>query len=490
MSCGAAASNAKSIDGTPCEQEVSSVTAPGGLGLARVTVAAPKRRIDVALPDNALVGELLPHLLRHAGEDLPDAEDEQSDWTLRRVTGAELEVTRNLAAQGVRDGELLQLVPRRVDWPELAYDDVVEVVASGARKVGRSWGNQATRACGLGVTSALLAFGLVGLLLSGPPWQIPGLAALGLALVLTIVGIVLSRAGGDAVAGAVVAGTAQLYALVGGLLVAAPAGTPLNRLGAPHALLAGAALLVSAIIGLTGVAAVQRLFTAGLGVGATAVLGALLCYAGMSAAGAAAVAVTLAIGLLPGYPLIASWLGKLPVPELPDRPEKILEDRPVPPRSGVFAAVARSVELLSGMLLAAAIVGSAGTVVLVASGGTAGSLLALAAAAALLLRGRLFPTPQQRLPLLVAGVVGLALLALQVTVRMPSAGARLLVVLGIVVAVILVLAATLTYTRRTPSPYLGRLADILDVLAIMALVPLAAAVVGIYHAIQGGFASI
>ncbi|HEV8165930.1 MAG TPA: EsaB/YukD family protein, partial [Actinomycetota bacterium] len=122
---------------------MSSVTAPGGLGLARVTVAAPKRRIDVALPDNALVGELLPHLLRHAGEDLPDAEDEQSDWTLRRVTGAELEVTRNLAAQGVRDGELLQLVPRRVDWPELAYDDVVEVVASGARKVGRSWGNQA-----------------------------------------------------------------------------------------------------------------------------------------------------------------------------------------------------------------------------------------------------------------------------------------------------------------------------------------------------------
>jgi len=105
------------------DQEVNAVTAPGGLGLARVTVVAPKRRIDVALPDSALVGELLPHLLRHAGEDLPSAEDEQADWTLRRTTGAELEVTRNLAAQGVRDGELLQLVPRQMDWPELAYDD-------------------------------------------------------------------------------------------------------------------------------------------------------------------------------------------------------------------------------------------------------------------------------------------------------------------------------------------------------------------------------
>ncbi|HKT02551.1 MAG TPA: EsaB/YukD family protein, partial [Rugosimonospora sp.] len=155
------------------------MTAPGGLGLARVTVAAPKRRIDVALPDNALVAELLPHLLRHAGEDLAATEDQQSAWTLRRATGAELEAARNLAAQGVRDGELLHLVPRRIDWPELAYDDVVEVVASGARRAGRSWGGQATRRCGLAVTSGVLAFGLVGVLLSGPPWALPGAAALG-----------------------------------------------------------------------------------------------------------------------------------------------------------------------------------------------------------------------------------------------------------------------------------------------------------------------
>jgi hypothetical protein len=65
----------------------------------------------------------------------------------------------------------------------------------------------------------------------------------------------------------------------------------------------------------------------------------------------------------------------------------------------------------------------------------------------------------------------------------------MLLVLGVAVAVLLVLAATLTYSRRPPSPYLGRLADIADVLAIMALVPLACAVIGVYHAIQGTFAS-
>src|SRR5436309_2908128 len=86
--------------------EVTRVTAPLGLGLARVTIAGPKRRIDVALPDNALVGELLPHLLRHAGEELANDGEAHGGWRLRRSTGAPLEANRSLAVQGVRDGEV------------------------------------------------------------------------------------------------------------------------------------------------------------------------------------------------------------------------------------------------------------------------------------------------------------------------------------------------------------------------------------------------
>src|SRR5215470_19780985 len=85
--------------------EVSGVTAPVGVGLARVTVATPQRRLDVALPENALVAELLPHLLRHAGDELPDDGERHGGWTLRRATGAELDAARSLAVQGVRDGE-------------------------------------------------------------------------------------------------------------------------------------------------------------------------------------------------------------------------------------------------------------------------------------------------------------------------------------------------------------------------------------------------
>ena len=42
------------------------------IGLARVTISAPSRRIDVALPEHVPLAELLPEVLRHAGEGLAD----------------------------------------------------------------------------------------------------------------------------------------------------------------------------------------------------------------------------------------------------------------------------------------------------------------------------------------------------------------------------------------------------------------------------------
>jgi type VII secretion integral membrane protein EccD len=467
------------------------VTAPGGLSLARVTVAAPSRRMDVALPETMLVAELLPHLLRHAGDDLADAGDRQGGWVLRRATGAVLEPTRNLATQGIRDGELLHLVPGREDWPELAYDDVVEVIAAGARRAGRSWGQAATRRGGLAVFGAVLGLGLFILALAGPPWPAPGFVALALAAVLAIFGILLSRAFSDARAGAAVAASGLPYAFAGGALLAAPEHVGLTGLGATNLLLGSAALLVFSVIGYTGVAAVQRLFMAGLAASVTGLVAAGLCVAGVSPAGSAAVATTAAIGLLPGYPLIASSLGRLPVPDLPDRPEQILEDRPVPRRTDVFASVARATELLTGMLLAAAVTSAIAIVFLTIVDGTAaGAALSFCGAAAMLLRARLFALPQQRIPLLVSGIIGLAGLVCWWALETRSGAPRLLVLLVLVVAATAALAAGLAYSRRSPSPYLGRAADIADVLAIMALIPLACAVLGVFGVIKDLLGSI
>ncbi|GAB3160487.1 type VII secretion integral membrane protein EccD [Micromonospora sonneratiae] len=444
--------------------------------------------MDVALPDNLIVAELLPHLLRHAGDDLGER---TGGWVLRRATGAVLEASRNLSAQGVRDGELLHLSPGRDDWPELAYDDVVEVIAGGARRAGRSWGNAATRRAGLAVTSAALCLGVVVLLLAGSPGPLTGGVGLGLAAVLAVLGILLARAFSDAGAGAVVAACGLPYAFAGGALLAAPDGVGVTELGVSSLLLGSAALLVFSVVGYTGVAAVQRLFMAGLTTGVTGLLAALLCLAGLSPAGTAAVSLTIAIGLLPSYPLVASWLGRLPVPELPNRPEEILKDRPVPKRSDVFSAVARATELLSGMLLSTAIISAVAIAFLLTMDfSTLARILAASGAVALLLRARLFAIPQQRVPLLVSGALGLAVLVVSAVLNVGSGAPRLLLLALLLIMVATVLAAGLVYSRRAPSPYLGRAADIIDVVAIMALIPLACGVAGVFSAIQGMFASV
>jgi phosphate/sulfate permease len=129
------------------------------------------------------------------------------------------------------------------------------------------------------------------------------------------------------------------------------------------------------------------------------------------------------------------------------------------------------------------------TWVVVLDGGAAAWWLALTASVALLLRARLFALPRQRVPLLIGGMVGLGLLGLAATLGTHGTG-RLLILLPLLGAASAVLAAGLAYSRRRPSPYLGRTADILDVVAIMALIPLTCAVTGLLGAIRDLFASL
>ncbi|MBW6436755.1 type VII secretion integral membrane protein EccD [Actinoplanes hulinensis] len=465
-----------------------SAPAPSGPSLARVTIAAPTRRLDLALPDNMLVAELLPHLLRHAEGALGEPAERYGGWVLRRATGTALEPGRSLAAQGVRDGELLHLDPAREDWPELAYDDVVEVIASGSRRAARSWSPAATRRCGLAVTAAALLLGLAGLAATGPAWVLPGVVALVVSLACAVLGILLSRAFGDANAGGVVAASGLPYAFFGGAWLLTPPDGGFLGVGAPGLVLGSSALLVVSVIGHAGVAGPARLFVAGMAAALTGLPAATLALAGMSAEGAAAVTLTAAIGLLPAYPVLAGWLGRLPFPDLPNRAEEILADKPMPRRADVFAAVVRAAEMLTGFILSAALCSVVAMAWLALSGpDTAAVLLMVAAIAALLLRARLLPTPQQRVPLLTAGLAGLAGLGVGPVVTGAVSGVVLVAGAAVVVAV--ALPSALIYSRKAPSPYLGRAADILDIVAIMALIPLACAVIGVFDDIRGLFAS-
>jgi len=471
------------------------------IGLARITINAPQRRVDVALPEHVPLAELLPEVLRHAGEGLADDGEQHGGWVLRRMDGSPLHTGQGLVAQGIRDGDVLNLVPARAEWPELEYDDVVEAIADAARRRGTAWSARATRGATLTGAAVLLAAGLFAVIAGGPAWDFGGPVALGVAVLLTLGGVIASRAYGDAAAGAALGGYALPYAFVGGALLVAtgdPVGiVPLVRwIGAPEALVGSVTLLLFAISGLAGIAAGLRVFAAGVTVG---VLGAGAALAGffLPASGAAAILISVLVCGIGVVPLLAIRFGKLPMPPitLPTGAEAAegftaagggASDgvRERPDRSRVAAAVARTEELLTGMLIGHAVLAIVAIVMLVMVGGLAGWLLVAVSAGALLLRSRLYVTVRQRVPLITAGLTGFGALGIALAVEAEAMGLLGLSVGGLVIA-LMTIAAGATYSRRPPSPYLGRAADVLDTLMVVAVVPVACAVLGLYGRARG-----
>jgi type VII secretion integral membrane protein EccD len=419
---------------------------------------------------------------------------------LRRTDGVALATAQGLFPQGVRDGEVLHLVPAHDEWPELEYDDVVEAIAEGARRRGSAWTPASTRSATLIGAGVLLSLGLVAVLVAGPAWDGAAFAGLGLAVLLALAGVTASRAYGDARAGAAFGAYAMPYAFAGGAVLVASndrAGVlgPLPWLGGPEVLAGSVALLLVAALGGVGVASSLRLFTAGVVVG---LLGAIAAVAGLvtSAAGAAAVLISILVCGIGAMPLLAIRFGKMPTPPvtLPtgtDAAEgftgvnagsSLDSARDRPDRATVFAAVSRTEELLAGMLLGHAVLAATAFVVLATAGTLSARILMAVSAAALLLRSRLFVTLRQRVPLVIGGLAGVAALGFDL---LGGADAGMLLAVtgaGLLLALVTV-AAGATYSRRPPSPYLGRAADMLDTLVVVSVIPVACAVVGLYAAV-------
>lgn len=413
-------------------------------GLARVTINAPRRRVDLALPEHVPVAELLPEVLRQAGDGLADEGERHGGWVLRRTDGAPVEARDGLHAQGVRDGEVLHLVPARVDWPQPEYDDVVEAIAAGARHLGRAWDATASRWTGIAVAGIVLGAGLVA---TGPQWMV----AAGVAVLLLAAGTTVARGRADPVTAAALAAYALPYAFA-----AATAGTA--------SVLAGcAALVLASAVAAAGVGAGLPVFTAGATVGLVGGAGAGLALWLPPHSAAAIVLAVLACGV-GAVPLLAIRLGRLPIP---------LDGRwPAPEPGQVLAAVRRSDQMHTGMLLGHAAATVIASVPLVWTGGLTGRLLVAVSAGVLLLRSRQFVTVRQRLPVLVAGLSALGIAAAALLARTPATAA-LLAAVAVALAVILAIG-------RQPSPYLGRAADLLDLVLVGSVVPIACAVLGLY----------
>jgi type VII secretion integral membrane protein EccD len=437
------------------------VTSVGG-DLCRVTIIAPNGRVDVALPVDVPVADLLPTLLRHAGADLADRGVVHGGWSLQRLGETPLDNGMSVTALNIRDGELLYLRPRQAQLPEMAFDDVVDAVATASRDRSTRWQATTTRRVSLiGAVVALLVAALV------------------------LAGAVVSRAVGDAPGGALLGWVALPFAAIGG---ATGLGSDhgLTGFGAASLLGASAAVLVTALLAAFAVAdRVPGLVGAAVAA-FVAMLAALLDLGtDLTAAGVAAITVAVALAGTPLIPAFAFRLAELPLPVVPLTAEDLRRDTSVVQGRTVLARTLIADQYVTGLAGAtAALVVGCELLLAPEPGGTAPWLVGVVAVA-VALRARPFIGRLQRVWLLVAAGTGALLLALSNAARHGQVAALAAVGLPLLLAATLLLASGLRKPGHRLSPPWGRAGDLLEALAVIAIVPLALGVLGLYGYVRG-----
>ena len=449
-------------------------------GLSRVTIVAPRTRIDFALPSDVPLADVLPTLLRFAGERLADDPDGRHGWTLARLAGAPLDIARTPTQLEIRDGEMLYLRPRSAAAPEPVFDDVVDAVATATQTRPGRWIAANTRRFGVGLGAVALLGGALAVFFSGPP-HLPGaLVALVLTVGLLGCAVVAARAFGDRSTGILLALVAMAYAFVGGLTVFA-GDRPVGDLSGPHLLVGAAAVfLVSALAAvLMSTASYVFLGTSiaafALGLGATINLA-----TGAGAASSAAIVVGFALLAMPALPMFSYRLAGLPVPSVPSGAEDLRTDTETVNGTRVLEMAERADNFLSAMLASLAAVAAGTTVTLAVADSTPSLVLCTILGLLMLSRARWFISTGQRLPLLAAGVIALASTEIAL-----FADGEVLVRLAVVVVALLVVAGVsigyaLSNTGRRSSPMWGRVLDIIEIIMVLSVLPLIVWVSGLY----------
>lgn len=463
---------------------------------SRVTILSADRRVDVSLPTEQSVGELLPQLL-----DLCLREDRvatPSGWTLGPVGGLALPPAASLASARIPDGTLLELVEhvRRPAGPVI--DDVRDAVEDAVTGEAPRWDRPDT-----GMAALLVGLGLI----AAPP------AAAAWGLVREVPGAVPSWAGvGTLLATTSLAGASCWLAdrrdlhpvrrAAAGLLLGSGAVLILALLtGAEARITAGPRLAGGAdgptIMALSlGVAlAVSLLAAVALGrwradLQPWTVVAGTACTVQVTAVGLMAwdrpisdlarifaVVGILAIGAMPRVAIAAGGLAALD--------HRVRNSVGAKPAELTAALRSSRRLLLSGLCVAGSVIGGS-AIALAGGSGPADPALAALTGLALLLRARAFT---ERRHVAIIGAAGvLAVLAVGVRTLQgpyPAVGLGLLVGAGALAAL-----ATLTCAGSSPagtargagvlSARLRRLLDLSEWLVVLTLIPLAALGAGLF----------
>jgi type VII secretion integral membrane protein EccD len=460
-----------------------SAAAIGGVETSRLTVVGPARKADLAVPGTITIGELLPMLAQHVV-----AEPERGKpWVLQRLGESPLHPDQTAEMLGLRDGDVLYLLPAEQAMPAIEFDDVSVGVASVVSGRPDRWRPEFTRRLLLGLGGLMLAAYLAGALVIHSQW--PPAVYLGAAAVIL--------AGGSA--GAVRAAGDVTMALIAGLsacvfAAAAPlAGHGLHGGAARGGLLVLTADRVQLAALCAGVAAAviwaarrqpAAPYAAVVAVSAAALVASTLARAAHWDAPRAA-AVLAVVVFMAGARGVRGVLraARLRVPHPPANADELQLDIEPEPGDTVTRRTADAIAYLNALTICLAVVAVGACVLLARHPDWATWALAALLSCCVLLRGRALIGVWQRAPLAVAGTAGLAITAVSLAAHASPQLRLLLLLIPLVAAALLVVGAWRLPAARL-LPVWGRLADLAETWTALALVPLLLQVLHVYSALR------
>lgn len=420
----------------------------------RLSIVAGDNQLDVSLPSSRPVAELLPELPMMFG--LPRTTP-PTVWALSIPRLGTLAGERSLADAGILDGDVLFLSETGAAAESPVVDDVLTAISAAVDDQGRPWAG-AARDWVITCLLAAVGLALIAALAAIPNPRLSG-ALLLAASAATVGGAVALRGHGGLVLGwtGLASAPAALFQLTD------RADLDVRFVAAAAAGLAGASAVAYAA-GHARTVVVAGLASGGV-VGAAA--GVLAAGAdGSSIAAWASIGMVIILGVLPQLALATSGLLGLVRRAEAGEPAR---------REAVNRSLATSRATIDGTLAALGLVGCAGVGTLIWAGRPAQAWLGGLVALIFLLRSRSVSQALQVAFLLAVPVTALVATAAAIPhwahVHSPAIRAAVWAV-GTLGAAVLIAVAGYTRLPEVTSARLSRLWDRVDLVAVVALVPI------------------
>ena len=439
--------------------------------------------VDLALPAGVPVATLIPSIVdmlkgRYSGSPGGLA---ARRYQLSLPGASALDASMTLAQHGIRDGAVMVLSHARTPLPAPRYDDVAEAVSATleatARPSNQLQDRQATRLTGAVAASCLTGIGALTLIRNalnanvtrqlGATASVAALAG----FVALLFAVVAHRTHRDPIAGLTLSLIATAFAAVAGFL--AVPGAP----GVPNVLLAAMAAAVTSVLAMR---------VSGCGI---VTLTAVSCFAMVIAIGAlvglisaaplhiiGSVSALVSLGLLGVAARLSIMLARLS-PQLAPAPDLDTADC-------LAAKAIRADNWLTSLFAAFSSSAAVGALITVLTGAPTLSRIAFATVTgALLLLYARSADRRRALMFVINGIVTSGATFAVTAVSTPDHGPWIAAVTAMLAAAAIYLA--FVAAAMSLSPVLRRSVELLECLALVAMVPLTCWICGVYGAIRG-----